>query len=98
MDGGDCWAIIGMNEWQEEQRYLKKICPSAALSTTDPTWLDLGLNSSYHGGKPMTNLLSYSTASTPIKLTQYICLPVPVHAKLETHCMGFHEIQYMTIL
>jgi hypothetical protein len=41
---------------------LEKTCPSATLSTTNPTWLDLGSNSGHHSGKPATNLLSYGAA------------------------------------
>jgi hypothetical protein len=37
IDGDDCGGISGMNEWQEKQEYSEKTCPSAALSTTDPT-------------------------------------------------------------
>jgi hypothetical protein len=39
-----------------------KTCPSAALSTTNPTWLDPGLNPGRRGGKPATNRLSYGAA------------------------------------
>jgi hypothetical protein len=38
-------------------------CPSATLSTTNPTWPDPGLNPGCRGGKPATNRLSYGTAS-----------------------------------
>jgi hypothetical protein len=34
--GDDCAAISGMNEWQGKPKYSEKICPGAALSTTDP--------------------------------------------------------------
>jgi hypothetical protein len=37
IDGDDCEAISGMNDWLENPKYVEKICPSAALSTTDPT-------------------------------------------------------------
>jgi hypothetical protein len=46
IDGDDCGAISGLNEWQERLKYSEKTCPSAALSTTDPTWIDRGLNPS----------------------------------------------------
>jgi hypothetical protein len=42
--------------------YPEKTCPSATLSTTNPTWPDVGLNPGRHGVKPTTSLLSYSTA------------------------------------
>jgi hypothetical protein len=51
-----------MNEWQGKPKNSEKTCPSAALSITDPMWLDLGSNQGRRGGKPATNLLSYSTA------------------------------------
>jgi hypothetical protein len=28
---------VGMNDWQEKEKYLEKTCPSATLSTTNPT-------------------------------------------------------------
>jgi hypothetical protein len=45
--------------WNDTDRgkQKKKNCPSATLSTTNPTWLDLG-------AKPMTNRMSYGTAIT----------------------------------
>jgi hypothetical protein len=41
---------------------LEKTCSSATLSTTNPTWPDMGSKSGHHGGKPATNSLSYGTA------------------------------------
>jgi hypothetical protein len=37
IDGDDCGAISGMNEWQGKPKYWEETCPSAALSTTVPT-------------------------------------------------------------
>jgi hypothetical protein len=37
LEGDDCGAISGMNEWQGKQKYSEKTCLSAALCTTDPT-------------------------------------------------------------
>jgi hypothetical protein len=36
------WSIDGMTLTGEEWSTLRKTCPSAALSTTNPTWTDLG--------------------------------------------------------
>jgi hypothetical protein len=44
IDGGDCEAVSGMDELKEKLKYWEKIYPGAALSTTDPTCLDLGSN------------------------------------------------------
>jgi hypothetical protein len=51
-------------EWElaRETEVLGENLPSATLSTTYPTWPDLGSNPSHRGGKPATNLLSYDTA------------------------------------
>jgi hypothetical protein len=42
-----------------EPKYAEKTCPSATLSTTNPTLLD----PDRRGGKPVTNRLSYGSAS-----------------------------------
>jgi hypothetical protein len=39
-----------------------KACPSATLSTTNPTWTDLGLNPGLRGERLATNRLSHGTA------------------------------------
>jgi hypothetical protein len=43
-------------------QYSEKTCPSATLSTTNPTWSDLGSNPGRRGGKPATNCLSFGTS------------------------------------
>jgi hypothetical protein len=50
------WELAGGIE------VLERTCPIATLSTTDPTWPDLGSNPGHRGGKPVTNRLSYDTA------------------------------------
>jgi hypothetical protein len=39
-----------------------KTCPSATLSTTNPTWIDPGSNPGLRGERPGTNRLSHGTA------------------------------------
>jgi hypothetical protein len=39
-----------------------KTCPSATLSTTNPTWTDLGSNRGLRSGRPAANRLSHGTA------------------------------------
>jgi hypothetical protein len=50
------WELAGETEILGEN-------PSVTLSTTNPTWPDLGSNPGSHGGKPVTNRLSYGTAN-----------------------------------
>jgi hypothetical protein len=39
-----------------------KPCPSATLSTTNPTWTDPGSNPGLRGGRPAANRLSHGMA------------------------------------
>jgi hypothetical protein len=50
------WMMMSVEqsvEWMSGET-----CPGAALSTTNPTWLDLGSNPSRRGENPATNRLS----------------------------------------
>jgi hypothetical protein len=55
------WWRNWWNDWQGKPKYSEKTCPSAALSTTNPTCCP-DANPGRRGGKPMTNRLSYGTA------------------------------------
>jgi hypothetical protein len=46
-----------------------KTCPSATLSTTNPTWTDPGLSPGLRGERLATNRLSHGTAR-PLELVQ----------------------------
>jgi hypothetical protein len=59
------WSIWWNDNWQGKPKYSEGTCLSATLSTTNPTWPDLGSNPSRRGGKPATNRLSYGTACQP---------------------------------
>jgi hypothetical protein len=50
-------------EWNWENRSTrgKKTCPSATLSTTNPTCTDPGSNPGLRGERPATNRLSHGT-------------------------------------
>jgi hypothetical protein len=37
IDGDDCRAVSGMDEWQGKLKYWEETCPSVALSTKDPS-------------------------------------------------------------
>jgi hypothetical protein len=50
----------------ENRRTRGKTCPSATLSTTNPTWTDPGLR----GERPATNRLSHGTA---MRLNRWFC-------------------------
>jgi hypothetical protein len=50
--------------WNEidKERSQRKTCHSATLSTTNPTWTDLGANPGLCGKRQATNCLSHDTA------------------------------------
>jgi hypothetical protein len=45
----------------ENRRTRRKTCPSATLSTTNPTWFDPAANPGLRGERPATNRLSHGT-------------------------------------
>jgi hypothetical protein len=59
--GWQVWSIWWNENWQGKPKYLEKACPSATLSTTNPTSPDLGPNPGSRGGKP-ANRLSNGTS------------------------------------
>jgi hypothetical protein len=63
------WSTWWNDNWQETPKYSEETCPSTTLSTTNPTWLDLGSNPGRHSRKPATNRLSCGTAiSTDVNM------------------------------
>jgi hypothetical protein len=70
---GWCWVWSNRyNDWQEKPKYSKKICPSSASSTTNPTLPYPGSIPGRRYEKPATNRLSYSTAF------RYNCNSIPL--------------------
>jgi hypothetical protein len=53
----------GMILTGENRRTPRKTCPSATLSTTNLTWIDLGANPCLRGEMPATNDLSHGTVT-----------------------------------
>jgi hypothetical protein len=61
------WYEFGERRWDdiltgENRRTRRKTCPSATLSTTNPTWIDPGANPGLRGKIPATSDLSHGTA------------------------------------
>jgi hypothetical protein len=58
------WYEFGERRWNDivtwkNRRTRRKTCPSAILSTTNPTWIDPGANPGLRGEWPATNDLSH---------------------------------------
>jgi hypothetical protein len=51
--------MIGEGDWQGKPKYSEKPCISATLSTTNPTWPDLGSNPGRRGEKFATYLKNW---------------------------------------
>jgi hypothetical protein len=56
------WSSRWNENWQGKPKYPEETCHSATLSTTNPTWPDLGSKPCCRGGNLATNCLSYGTA------------------------------------
>jgi hypothetical protein len=56
----------------ENQSTLRKTCPSATLSITNPTWTDPGSNPGLRSERPGTNRLSHGTAKNNNLLLPYM--------------------------
>jgi hypothetical protein len=61
------WYEFAERRWNdiltgENRRTRRKTCPSATLSTTNPTWIDPGAKPGLRGERPATNDLSHGTA------------------------------------
>jgi hypothetical protein len=50
----------------ENRRTRGKTCPSAILSTTNPTWTDPGSNPGVCAGRPAANDLSHGAATDDV--------------------------------
>jgi hypothetical protein len=57
------WSNWWNEDWQRKSKYSEKTCPSATVSTTNPTWLDPGLKPGRRVGYPATNSLSYGAVN-----------------------------------
>jgi hypothetical protein len=56
------WSSQWNANWLWKPKYSEKTCPSATLSTTNPTWPDPNANPGHRGGKPETNRFSHGAA------------------------------------
>jgi hypothetical protein len=61
---------------REKPKNSERNLSSATLSTTNPTWINLGVG--HHGEKPVTNCLSYGMALTLCLLgfMGFICISI----------------------
>jgi hypothetical protein len=76
------WSNWWNEDWQGKPKYSEKTCPSAILSTTNPTWPDPGANSGRRGGKPATNRLSYGAALIPHYFQHVFSVPFSVKSRI----------------
>jgi hypothetical protein len=74
-DGDDADWSSRWIAWQRKRKCSEDSCPSSALTTTNTTCSDLGLNPIRRGGNPAPNRLSYCTAYHHLvaKLNNYLC-------------------------
>jgi hypothetical protein len=62
--------LVMEHRWNEIDRgkpkNSEKTCPSATLSTTNPTWTDPGSSPGLHGGRPAANSLSHGKGQNAV--------------------------------
>jgi hypothetical protein len=61
----------GMILTGENRITRRKTCPSATLSTTNPTFIEPGANPGLRGERPATNDLSHGTANQAITIKEF---------------------------
>jgi hypothetical protein len=83
----DSGAIGGMNNCQEKPNHSEETCPTAVLSTSNPTWLYPGSNPGCRWGKPAINSLSYGTAFVKKGFLILVLESNPVPRKLSSSGM-----------
>jgi hypothetical protein len=88
-DGWCVWSSRWNENWQGKPKYSEKTCTGATLSTTNPTWPDLGSNPGRRGGKPATNRLNYGVPS-PVK---WHTLP----SSLQRLCFKFRSFGFLLL-
>jgi hypothetical protein len=62
---------------RENRKTRRKTCPSATLSTINPTWIEPGVNPGLRGERPATKNLSYGTANRHSYITRDLVLSTP---------------------
>ena len=60
------WSTGGMKLAGENRSTRGRICPSATLSTKNPTWTDPGPRPGLRGERPATNRLTHGTTSCKV--------------------------------
>jgi hypothetical protein len=94
--------VLGENlthreDWQGKPKYSEKTCPSATLSTTNPTRLDPGLNPGRRGGKPATNRLSYGVALSVAVLRPHIFLTALLLNSLDVRSSARNRLNHCSV-
>jgi hypothetical protein len=75
IDDDECGTMGGI----KIGRGNRSICPSATLTTTNPTWPDMGLNTGRRDGKPVTNRLSYDTTNIQLRSDSRLFCKIWLH-------------------
>jgi hypothetical protein len=79
----------------ENRSTRRKPCPSATLSTTNPTWTDPGSSTGLRGESPATNCLSHGTANFRIIMNSVKITVLTVYLKNRNGC---HQDYYSKLI
>jgi hypothetical protein len=98
-DDGWWWVWSNRwNEWQGNPKYSEKSCLDATLSSTNPTWPDLGSNLDRRGGNPVTNCLTYVTANQAPRLRMRGTIPLFFSCVFFSWCLLINLVQMLLCL
>jgi hypothetical protein len=78
----------GMILTGENRSTRRETCPSATMSSTNPTYTEPGANSGLRGERPATNRLSYDTAMIPLKDRRFCFFGNNIFVLDVSHCFG----------
>jgi hypothetical protein len=94
---GWLWSNWWNEDWQGKPKYSEKTCPSATVSTTNPTWPNPGSNPGRRGGKPATNRLSYGAAYFYVHLGIILILVLGLHSGPPDRAWTVHTLSLWTV-
>jgi hypothetical protein len=86
------WTSRWSENYQGKEKYSEKTCPSATLSTINPTGPDLRSNPGHSCRKPATNRLSYGTTSRWRKFQCSCVVTISLWYKSSELC-GLHPLE-----
>jgi hypothetical protein len=91
------WSIWWNENWQGRQKYWEKTCPNATLSTTNPTWSDVGSSPDHRCGKPATNCLNDARPANCLSPWSLVLDKLPVVQLIKNFSSFYGARRFITV-